>query len=166
MGMSVSPCVAEIRPPPTQRPVSWELECCPQKITVDTQHHPSAGYRRLIRLFSVNSNCFFCSDNVSRAGLTTTGVLQRPLGLRTSVLQSDTEGQACNSWPPPFILITSYQRRAANSHSASSHIPTQLSKLLPPPPRFALIYALLRLFSSFSLGPQMQNDNMRHQAVF
>lgn len=149
--MSLQPCVAEIRPPPTQKPVSWELQSCPHRPLVTAT---PAGYSgltqppncpmrrsrvlRLSKLWQQSRRGACVYTGLSELHGTTTGMLQCPVDLKwASVLLYDSERRACNSWPPPFILITSYQSRAAHSHSGSSHIPAQLSTL-PQKPHLTL----------------------------
>lgn len=53
----------------------------------------------------------------------------------------------CNSWPPLFILITSYQSRAAHSlSSSSSRVPAQLSPLPQSPHLTPLLKNLVTKF--------------------
>ena len=152
------------------------------KSTGDTQHHPSAGYNRLTRPSQLSNKTFHChlqlllsrycqqstrvvcACRLYELYRSTTDVLQCPVCLRVRLCFCMTvSGGACNSWPPPFILITSYQRRAARSHSDSSHVPAQLSAL---PPHFTLTlslsftqaYELHEQFSSIPLNRWKERD--------
>lgn len=129
----------------------WIREPSP-KSTFDTRRHPSDRNDGLAPTTNclpwrprVSPNRFFCSDAFTRAGLTGTCTcvckftsLWRPRmsfrPARGSVLLSDSRRRACNSWPPFFNLITSYQSGAGGSGSSGSHIPAQLPTPSPPPP--------------------------------
>lgn len=145
-------CRTEIRPPPTQKQVSWELESRPQcpLLTQDAIHQrETTGSHQQPTVYPDNylsaPNRFSCSDPSTRAGLTRTCVCPckftsldehgRLSGLRAGRCCSDSSRQACNSWPPFFNLITSYQSGAGGPGSGGSHIPAQLPTPSPPPPQ-------------------------------
>lgn len=147
-------CIEEIRPPPSQKPVSWELEGCSHSLPVthNTVRHPvTTGSIQPPNCpalqFSVTSECYRqtpppLNRQLSRHCVCVCAALcqlqqqtycRGPVGLSlllsAFLLLYNSKQRACNSWPPAFILISTYQGSAGCSYSSSSHIPALPSTL-------------------------------------